>query len=148
MGLNRRARLSILPKGMQRMESFMESSKVEESLNTARTFWPEQKKLIKKLTGVARRIGEGDKNILRIILSGSIGERRDVPGSEAGILVLLKKSSKPFIERIPEWLKKLEIGFPLDVFPCTADDAENPVVKTALTNGVVLREKSFQNGLE
>ena len=123
----------------------MESFIVEESLSSVKIFWLEQEKLIRKLKEVAQKIGDSDKNVVKIILFGSIAERRGVPGSDADIVVLLKKDPKPFpfIERIPEWLKKFDIGFPVDVFPYTIDEINNPVANNAIKTGMVLFERKM-----
>jgi len=121
----------------------MESFIVEESLNSVKIFWLEQEKLIRKLKEVAQKIGDSDKNVVKIILFGSIAERRGVPGSDADIVVLLKKDPKPFIERIPEWLKRFDIRFPVDVFPYTIDEINNPVADNALKTGMVLFEREM-----
>jgi len=139
MDLNQAVHLSILPKRMQRMESFI----VEESLNSVKIFWLEQEKLIRKLKEVAQKIGDSDKNVVKIILFGSIAERRGVPGSDADKVVLLKKDSKPFIERIPEWLKRFDIRFPVDVFPYTIDEINNPVAENAIKTGIALFEREM-----
>ena len=57
----------------------MQSFVVEESLNSVKVFWLEQEKLIEEIYRTAKRIGKEDENILKIILFGSLAEKRGVP---------------------------------------------------------------------
>lgn len=67
----------------------MPSFVVKELLNSVKVFWLEQEKLLTQLRNLAMEIGKRDENILKIILFGSLVEKRAVPGSDADILVIL-----------------------------------------------------------
>jgi len=120
----------------------MDSFIVEESLNSVKVFWLEQDNLIMKLSETAKNIGDADCNVLKIVLFGSVAEKRGVPGSDVDILILLKNDMRPFIERIPEWLEKFEVGFPVDVFPYTIAEIQNPVVKDVMERGIILFKRN------
>lgn len=128
--------MSTSPRKMPRMPSYV----VEESLGSVKIFWLDQKKLIHELTTVAIELAEADGNISKIVLFGSLGEGRATPGSDADILVLLKADNRPFIERISQWKRRFEIGFPVEVFPYTEEEPA-PLVEEALKKGIILFER-------
>mgnify|MGYP001381084915 CR=1 FL=1 len=119
----------------------MGSFVVEESLNSVKAFWLEHEQLVEALYNVAREIGEEDENIVTIILFGSLAERRGVPGSDADILIVLKRDDKPFMDRIAEWSERFSIDFPVDIFPYTENELTNPIVQEAVRRGITLFER-------
>lgn len=120
----------------------MESFVVEESLNSVKVFWLEHEQLVEELDKVARAIGEEDENIVTIILFGSLAERRGVPGSDADILIVLKREDKPFMDRFAEWSERFSIDFPVDIFPYTEkEELNNPIVQEAVKRGITLFER-------
>ncbi len=119
----------------------MQSFVVEESLNSVKTFWLEQEKLIAEIYEVARRIGNDDRNIIKIILFGSLAEKRAVPGSDADILIILKRDDKPFMDRIAKWSKKFLLDFPVEIFPYTEKELNNPIAQDAVKKGITLFER-------
>lgn len=116
----------------------MQSFVVEESLNSVKASWLKQEKLVEEIYNVARRIGNDDKNILKIILFGSLAEKRAVPGSDADILIILKRDDKPFMDRIAKWSKRFSLDFPVEIFPYTEKELDNPIAQEAVKNGVIL----------
>jgi len=119
----------------------MPSYIAEESLNSVKVFWLDQERLIKELHKVAKRVGEADENVLKIVLFGSLAQKRGVPGSDADILILLEDSEKHFLERIQEWSEKFVLDFPLEVFPYTDKEQDNPMVREAVKRGITLFER-------
>lgn len=123
----------------------MPSFVVEESLNSVKVFWLDQENLLREIRKVARQVAEKDENILRIIVFGSLAEKRAVPGSDADILIIVKKDDKPFMERIPEWLEALALDFPVEVFPYTEKELSSPIVSEAMRTGITLFERCEAN---
>jgi len=119
----------------------MQSFVVEESLNFVKTFWLEQEELVKEIHKVARRLGKEDANILKIILFGSLAEKRGAPGSDADILIILKRDDKPFMDRIIEWSEKFSLDFPVEIFPYTEKELNNPIALEAIKKGIILFER-------
>ena len=105
---------------MQKMQSFV----VEESLNSVKAFWLEQEKLIEEIYKVAGEIGKGDGDVLKIILFGSLAEKRGVPGSDAGISIVLKRADKPFMDR---WTEKFSLDLLVDIFPYTEKELNSNI---------------------
>ena len=114
---------------MQKMQSFV----AEESLNSVKAFWLVQEKLIEEIYKVAGEIGKGDENVLKIILFGSLAEKRGVPGSDADILIVLKRADKPFMDRRTEWTEKFSLEKELN--------NNIPIALEAVKNGVTLFER-------
>ena len=113
----------------------------EESSHGVRIYWLEQSRVIEEIQKKAVRTGAADQNVLKIVLFGSLAVGRGVPGSDADVLVLLAEDRRRFPDRIPEWLEKLYIDFPMDVFPYTVNEEDTPMLKEALARGIVLYEK-------
>jgi predicted nucleotidyltransferase len=110
-------------------------------LNFVKVFWLEQEKLIEEIYKVAKKIGKENKHVLKIILFGSLAEKKGVPGSDADILIILKSDDKPFLERIVEWSDKFSLNFPVEVFPYTEKELGNPVVQEAIKKGITVFER-------
>lgn len=123
----------------------MRSYVVEESSNSVRVFWLKADQLIEDLKSTAENLGRKDENVVKIVLFGSLAEGKAVPGSDADILVLLKKSERPFLSRISDWAERFSINFPIEVFPFTLKESDNPIVKKALENGIILFERKISN---
>jgi len=128
---------STLPGRRLRILSFVR----EESFGSVRIFFLEKEKLLEALEKEARRLGEENHEVEKIVLFGSLACDRALPRSDADILVVLTESKKPFIERIKEWLVRICIDFPVDVFPYTKEELSNSLAQEALKNGKVLFER-------
>lgn len=114
----------------------------EESLNSVRVFWLEQDKLLEDLKKAAIKIGREDKNVKKILLFGSLAEKRGVPGSDADILVVLERDDRSFRDRIADWNDKFALNFPIEVFPFTPEELDSPIAIEALRKGIVLFERT------
>ena len=64
-----------------------------------------------------------------------------MPGSDADILIVLKRDDKPFMDRIAEWSERFSIEFPVDIFPYTEKELTNPIVQEAIRRGITLFER-------
>lgn len=121
----------------------MHSFVVEESLNSVKVFWLDQERLIQKLFEVSRELGRKEENVVKIILFGSLAERRAVPGSDADILIILRDDDRPFMDRISEWMEKFSIELPVEVFPYTQNEVNNPMVREAIRSGITLFDREL-----
>ena len=120
----------------------MQSFVVEESLNSVTVFWLEQDRLIAEIYKRARELGEEDENIVKILLFGSLAERRGVPGSDADILIILKRDDRHFRDRFADWQEKLSLDFPVEIFPFTENELDNPIAIEAIKKGLTVFERS------
>lgn len=110
----------------------------EESSGSVKVFWLEERELLEALRREAQRLGEESPEVEQIVLFGSLVQGRALPGSDADLLIVLARSDKPFLERIGDWLTRIRLDFPVDVFPYTKDELHTPLAKEALRTGIVL----------
>ncbi|MBI4335135.1 MAG: nucleotidyltransferase domain-containing protein [Candidatus Omnitrophica bacterium] len=83
-------------------------------------------KVINKLRDITARLCKENNNIQGMYLFGSLVKNSYKPGSDADILVILKKDKKPMPERIQEYLRFfLSAPVPVDVFVYTAQELDN-----------------------
>jgi hypothetical protein len=79
-----------------------------------------------------------------VIVFGSLVRRESVPGSDVDILIILRSSQLPFIDRIPLFLPRHSFPVDVDVFPYTKAEiakmlhSGNFFVRQALREGVVI----------
>ena len=89
----------------------------------------------------------GDPEGLAIVLFGSLARGEATAMSDADVLLILARSSKPFHARIPDYLRG-GIGIAMDVFPYTLAEAQymleegTGVVPVALREGVWLLDRA------
>jgi predicted nucleotidyltransferase len=114
-------------------------------LNSAKVFWLDQANLLREIHKVAREVAEKNENILKIILFGSLAEKKAVPGSDADILIILREDTKPFMDRMAEWLEKFSLDFPVEIFPYTEKELDNPLACQAMRTGIILFERPKAN---
>jgi predicted nucleotidyltransferase len=119
----------------------MPSFVVEESLGSVKVFWLKQEELVEEIRNAARRLGKSDENVLKIVLFGSLADRKAVPGSDADILILLNEDERGFMERVAEWQQKFSLDFPTEVFPYTQEELDCPMAVQALKRGIVLFQR-------
>jgi len=114
---------------------------------SVRIFKLDNEKIIKKLKKWVKKFSS-DKNVLAVVLFGSLSRNEATPASDADILILLRDSKERFDNRIPEFLPN-RIGFCVDVFPYTIEEFKNSlkenwgIGKAILNEGIVLY--SFKN---
>ena len=116
------------------------------SLSVKITYFDKQaveKALRKYLSELDQKYPEIEK----VILFGSFLQERSVPGSDLDLLLVLRESSLPFLERIPHYMPS---SFPVgvDVFPYTQEEITrmtkegNQFLKQALEKGKLLFSRS------
>jgi len=89
----------------------------------------------------------GDPEVLAVVLFGSLARGEATAMSDADVLLILARSSRPFHARIPDYLRS-GIGIPMDVFPYTLAEAQRMlgegtgVVPVALREGIWLLDRA------
>ena len=117
----------------------------KKSYNSVKVFW-----LNKEL--LQRRIKEAVKNLVldyselkKVILFGSVADKKETPLSDADILIIVDDSTLQFSERALPFRKYFQgIGLGVDIFVYTCKEVEEeriPVVNSALKKGKVLFER-------
>jgi predicted nucleotidyltransferase len=75
---------------------------------------------------IAKELLALNPDVMEVSLFGSLVQGNYAPGSDADIYILLRKDSRKFTDRIPEFLDHFsKIGLPVEVFPYTLEDIEN-----------------------
>ena len=76
----------------------------------------------------------------RVIVFGSLVRNEAVPGSDVDLLLVLRESSLPFLDRLPVYTPS-DFPVPVDVFPYTREEfarlleERNPFLQRALSEG-------------
>ena len=79
--------------------------------------------IIKKLRTAAEELKKVDNNVLEVFLFGSLAKGEAVPGSDADIVIVLKKSEKRIIDRITDFVDSFsDINIGVDIFPYTIEE--------------------------
>ena len=101
--------------------------------------------IIKKLRTAAEELKNRDNNVLEVFLFGSLAKGEAVPGSDADIVIVLKKSEKRIIDRITDFVDSFsDINIGVDIFPYTIGEIEefkeegNSLIKEMLYNRFAL----------
>ena len=81
--------------------------------------------IIKKLRTAAEELKKRDNNVLEVFLFGSLAKGEAVPGSDADIVIVLKKSEKRIIDRITDFVDSFsDMNIGVDIFPYTIEEIE------------------------
>jgi len=99
-----------------------------------------KEKVIKELKRLAQKSKYKDKNILQIILFGSLVNDTYTSLSDADLLIVLSKDKRKFIDRIPHYIPLfLDAPIEVEVFPYTQKEIEKvPLAKKAKAEGIIL----------
>lgn len=95
----------------------------------------------------ARALGARDPGVEEVILFGSVVSGTPTPGSDADLLIVLRASDRPFLDRIPAYLPTdLPVG--ADVFPYTREELRameaegNGLIRRARRDGLTVFRRS------
>lgn len=79
--------------------------------------------IIGKLKRSADRAMKMDDDISEIFLFGSLATAEAVPGSDADIMIILKKSDKRILDRVVDFMDFFKnTGVGVDIFPYTIEE--------------------------
>lgn len=114
----------------------------ERSSDSVRTFWLDQKEMIRKLREAARSLKDRYPEIEETVLFGSLARGEAMPGSDADLLLVLRDSDLPFPDRSRRYAVELD-GAGVDVLAYTREELE-----TMKKDGNVLVTKALGEGIE
>lgn len=79
----------------------------------------------------------------QVVLFGSVAKGDFVPGSDAGVLIILEGDAKSFMERVPEFRRWFAgVAIDVEVFPYTCDKmARGQADSTSFIDSVVAGPK-------
>ena len=105
-----------------------------------KTRFLDKEKVIAKLSKLAKKAKGKNRNILHVILFGSLVNNTYTAASDADILVILKRDSSRFMDRIPDLLYLFaDAPLPVDVFPYTEQESRSiPFARKAMERGIIL----------
>lgn len=107
------------------------------SYGSVRVYWLNHEEAVRRLEEAARRLISERPEVQAVVLFGSLAEGRAVPGSDADLLLVLRSSDRPWMDRPPEYLPYFRgIGLSLDLFCYTEEEVEQlPLARRALSRG-------------
>lgn len=95
--------------------------------------------MLARLQQWAQSVGEGDPNVLTVVLFGSFARGDYTAASDADILIILQESSLRFDERIPLYRHR-RVGVVVDVFPYTLAEARQSLCEGWGVTPVAVKE--------
>ncbi len=94
-----------------------------QSSMSACAFFLDGEAAIERLRGSAHALLRSRTDVLAVYLFGSLAQGRHVPGSDAGLLIILSRDERRMVDRMPEFLRVfLDSPVPVDVFPLTEQE--------------------------
>lgn len=110
---------------------------------TVKIFYFPKKGVWAALRALSAEMAKEFPEIERIIVFGSLARGEAVPGSDVDLLIILKESPLPLLERIPKYIPThFPVG--IDIFPYTQYELESKLreedffIKRALKEGIEL----------
>ena len=96
--------------------------------------------VLAELSRIAREVLESEKDVLKILLFGSLADDTYTALSDADLIIVLDESPVRFLDRIPRFLMRfLDAPVPVDVFPYTVEEANRTeFARRALETGIPL----------
>ena len=107
-----------------------------------KVFWLDRDLLKSRIARAARNLSREHEAVVRIVLFGSVASGRALPSSDADILVIVRDTAIPFIDRANRFRSYFaDIGIGADLFVYTEQEVAAgtiPVASAALRTGIDL----------
>ena len=114
----------------------------KQSFGTVKVFWLDRSLLKSRIMQAARSLSREHEEVVQVVLFGSVASGRAVPSSDADILVVVRDSDTPFLDRASLFRGYFsDIGVGVDLFVYTQQEVASsriPVAVTALRTGIEL----------
>lgn len=95
----------------------------EKSSNFVKVVFADKKKVMRQLHRFVTELKRTRSEVEMVGLFGSYATDTYGPASDVDLLIILRKSSKRFLDRIPDFIpENLSVG--CDVFPYTSEEVE------------------------
>ena len=116
------------------------------SSTTVKVYSIDRKGILNNLSKLSEDLLFNNRNVLRVILFGSLAKGDYSPHSDIDLLITLANDKRRRMDRIPEFiLHFLPVGFPVDVFPLTIKEIEEMreslFLKEVNRNGIILAQR-------
>lgn len=95
----------------------------EKSSNFVKVVFADKDKVLRQLKDYAERLKQSWPEVEKIGLFGSYATDTFGPASDVDLLIILRKSSKRFLDRIPDYIPE-NLSVSCDVFPYTNKEIE------------------------
>ena len=96
---------------------------LEKSSNFVKVIFADKKKVLRQLKDCAKKLKQNSPEIEKVGLFGSYATDTFGPASDVDLLIILRRSSKRFLDRIPDYLPE-NLSVSCDVFPYTNREIE------------------------
>jgi predicted nucleotidyltransferase len=114
----------------------------KQSYGTVKVFWLDRSLLKSRIMQAARSLSREHEEVVQVVLFGSVASDRAVPSSDADILVVVRDSDTPFLDRSSLFRGYFsDIGVGVDLFVYTQQEVASsriPVAIAALRTGIEL----------
>ena len=95
------------------------------SYGSVKVFWLDKELLKKRIQKAARRVMSNNSSVEKVILFGSLAVDRATAFSDADILIIVKDSTKRFIDRPNDFSEYFQnMGVEVDLFVYTRKEIE------------------------
>ncbi|KPL20330.1 MAG: hypothetical protein AMJ75_11925 [Phycisphaerae bacterium SM1_79] len=111
----------------------------EKSSNSVKVVFADKNKVLRQLKDYVRKLEQTSPEVERVGLFGSYATDTFGPASDVDLLVILSKSPKRFLDRIPDYLPD-NLSVSCDVFPYTHDEIEKMKEENTLWIRRLLKE--------
>ena len=96
----------------------------EKSSNFVKVVFADKEKVMRQLHRFVTELKRTRSEVEMVGLFGSYATDTFGPASDVDLLIILRKSSKRFLDRIPDFIPE-NLSVSCDVFPYTSEEVEN-----------------------
>ncbi len=115
---------------------------LEKSSNSVKVFFADKDKVLRQLKAYAKKLRRSHPEVERVGFFGSYANGTFGPASDVDLLIVLRKSDKRFLDRIPDYMPdNLTVG--CDVFPYTSEEINRMKQQNSLWIRHVLKEAAW-----
>ncbi len=97
---------------------------LEKSSNSVKVVFADKNKVLHQLKDYTRKVKRSRPEVEKVGLFGSYANDTFGPASDVDLLIILRQSSKRFLDRIPDYLPE-NLSVSCDVFPYTNKEIGN-----------------------
>jgi len=95
----------------------------EKSSNSVKVVFADKNKILRQLADYTIKVKQSRPEVEKVGLFGSYANDTFGPASDVDLLIILRQSSKRFLDRIPDYLPD-NLSVSCDVFPYTNEEIE------------------------
>jgi predicted nucleotidyltransferase len=98
--------------------------------------------IIERLKESAHLLKLGNNQVTDVYLFGSLAKGKAVPGSDADVMIVLRKSDKRIIDRVTDFMDSFkDVGVGVDIFPYTEEEVDEFVKNKRFFIGEILAHR-------